>query len=97
MVLTLSATVPAVGQMCEDRCDDHCTSIAVGPLASTDGSVIAAHDGCCTNSRLHVVPAQDWPEGSMAPVYYGLQDVPTGSTYEDRGMVIGEIPQVPHT
>lgn len=82
-----------VGQMC----DDHCTSIAVGPLASTDGSVIAAHDGCCANSRLHVVPARDWPEGAMAPVYYGLQDVPDGSNYEHRGTEIGEIPQVPHT
>ena len=97
VILGISITVPAGGQSCEDQCDDHCTSIAVGPLASTDGSVIAAHDGCCTNSRLHVVPAQDWPEGSMAPVYYGLQDVPEGSTYEDRGTVIGHIPQVPHT
>jgi dipeptidase len=92
-VLAFSVAVPAAGQIC----DDHCTSIAVGRLASTDGSVIASHDGCCTNSRLHVVPARDWPEGSMAPVYYGLQDVPDGSTYEDRGTVIGEIPQVPHT
>ena len=92
-ILTLSITVPAVAQIC----DDHCTSIAIGRLASADGSVIASHDGCCTNSRLHVVPARDWPEGSMAPVYYGLQNVPVSSTYEDRGTVIGEIPQVPHT
>ena len=77
--------------------DDHCTAIAVGRLASVDGSVIGSQDGCCTNSRLHVVPARDWPPGSMAPVYDGLLDVPPGSTYEHRGEIIGEIPQVPHT
>jgi len=77
--------------------DDHCTSIAVGRLASIDGSVIASHDGCCSNSRLHVVPAKDWPAGSTAPVYFGLQDVPPGSTYEHRGEIMGRIPQVPHT
>jgi dipeptidase len=97
--MALLVALPAVGQKSRSaqECDDHCTSIAVGRLASTDGSVIASHDGCCGNSRLHVVPARDWPEGSMAPVYYGLQEVPEGSTYEHRGEVIGHIPQVPHT
>ena len=28
----------------------------------------------------------------MAPVYYGMLDVPEGSTYKHRGKVIGEIP-----
>lgn len=104
VALALLLPVPLSGQVCDTQgcdegcaCDDHCTSIAVGPGASVDGSVIASHDGCCANSRLHVVPARDWPEGSMAPVYYGLQDVREGSTYEDRGEVIGHIPQVPHT
>jgi dipeptidase len=81
----------------QPKLDDHCTSIAVGRLASTDGSVIASHDGCCSNSRLHVVPAKDWPAGSTAPVYFGLQDVPPGSTYEHRGEILGQIPQVLHT
>jgi dipeptidase len=98
--LSLFLGLGLVGQQCDvDGCtsDDYCTSIAVGHLASTDGSVIATHDGCCSNSRLHVVPAQDWPAGSMAPVYYGLQDVKAGSTYEDYGEIIGYIPQVAHT
>ena len=104
VLLGFLSQVPLSGQICTTpdcreacQCDDHCTSIAVGPRASIDGSVISSHDGCCANSRLHVVPAQDWPVGSMAPVYYGLQDVREGSTYEDRGEVIGQIPQVPHT
>ncbi len=98
-VLALVVAGYAAGQSFCPRggCDDHCTSIAVGRSASTDGSVIASHDGCCENSRLHVVSAQDWPEGSTAPVYYGLLNVPKDSTYEHRGKIIGEIPQVPHT
>ncbi len=74
-----------------------CTSMVVGKLASTDGSVLASHTDCCTNSRVHVVPAQDYPAGSKAPVYWGLQNIPKGSTYADRGEIIGYIPQVSHT
>jgi dipeptidase len=98
-IVILLLGIPAAGQgnALSDDDDDHCTSIAVGRLASVDGSVIGSHDGTCHNSRLHVVPARDWPPGSMAPVYYGLMDVPPGSTYEYRGKIIGEIPQVPHT
>ncbi len=97
MILLLGIPAAGRGQGPSDDRDDHCTSIAVGRLASADGSVIGTHDGCCRNSRLHVVPARDWPAGSMAPVYFGLQDVPPGSTYEHRGEIIGQIPQVPHT
>jgi dipeptidase len=96
-ILLLSIIVFGQSIYSPEDSDEHCTSLAVGRLASADGSVIASHDGCCGNSRLHVVPAQDWPEGSLAPVYFGLQDVPEGSTYEHRGKIIGHIPQAAHT
>jgi len=93
----------AFSQCTEDYCtgdwrdEGECTDVMVGKDASVDGSVMTSHTGCCGNSRVHVVPAQDWAPGTMAPVYWGLQNVRAGSTYEDYGDVIGEIPQVEHT
>jgi len=49
-----------------------CTDIIVGKQASTDGSVITSHTGAAPECRVHVVPAQSFPEGAQAPVYYGL-------------------------
>lgn len=72
-----------------------CTDVSVGKDASVDGSVMTSHTGCCKNSRVHLVPAQDFPKGAMAPVYWGLQDVRV-PLYE-YGRKIGEIPQVEHT
>lgn len=74
---------------------DACTDIIVGKNASTDGCVITSHTGCCEECRVHVVPAQTFKKGAMAPVYYGLQDVrkPLG----DYGEVLGYIPQVEKT
>jgi hypothetical protein len=97
MVLLLGLPAAGQGNGPSDDGDDHCTSIAVGRLASADGSVIGSHDDTCRNSRLHVVPVRDWPPGSTAPVNYGLMDVPQGTPYEYRGKIIGEVPQVPHT
>ncbi len=74
---------------------DSCTDIVVGKLASVDGSVITSHTGCCAECRVHVVPAMDWPAGSMAPVHYGLQNVRT--PLDDHGEVLGYIPQAEHT
>jgi dipeptidase len=72
-----------------------CTDIVVGKKASADGSVITSHTGACDECRVYVVPAQTFEKGTMAPVFYGLQDVrkPLG-TY---GEVIGYIPQVEKT
>ncbi len=75
--------------------DDHCTDIVVGRGASLDGSVITSHTGCCSECRVHVVPAQTFKPGSMAPVYYGLQDV--RKPLHEYGRVIGRIPQVEKT
>ena len=72
-----------------------CTVIVVGKKASLDGSVITSHTDTCNNSRIFVVPGQVFPKGSMAPVYYGIQDpkIPL----HQFGEVIGQVPQVEKT
>ena len=72
-----------------------CTNIVVGKKASKDGSVITSHTGAAPECRVHVVPAQTFKNGSMAPVYYGLQDVK--KPLYKYGEVIGYIPQVERT
>jgi dipeptidase len=74
---------------------DSCTDIIVGKDASVDGSVITSHTGCCSECRVHVVPAQTFKKGTQAPVYYGLQDVK--KPLHEYGKVIGHIPQVEKT
>lgn len=74
---------------------DACTDIIVGKDASVDGSVITSHTGCCPECRVHVVPAQTFEKGDMAPVYYGLQDV--RKPLKEYGKVLGYIPQVEKT
>jgi len=74
---------------------DGCTDIVVGKNASVDGSVITSHTGCCSECRVHVVQAQTFEKGSMAPVYYGLQNV--RKPLDEYGEIIGYIPQVEKT
>ncbi len=74
---------------------DACTDIIVGKEASVDGSVITSHTGCCSECRVHVVPAQTFQRGDMAPVYYGLQDVK--KPLKEYGKVLGYIPQIEKT
>jgi len=74
---------------------DACTDIVVGRAASADGSVITSHTGCCEECRVHVVPAQTYPPGTEASVYYGLQDV--RKPLKKYGKIIGTIPQVEKT
>jgi len=74
---------------------DHCTDIIVGKNASVDGSVITSHTGCCPECRVHVVPAQTFEKGAMAPIYYGLQDVK--KPLHKYGKILGYIPQVEKT
>jgi dipeptidase len=86
----------------EERGPEGCTVIGAGRLATTDGSVITSHTDCCSECRVHVVPAQNYPKGAMAPVHWGMvyfgggddrRALPLG----DYGKVIGHIPQVEHT
>ena len=72
-----------------------CTDIIVGKKASVDGSVITSHTGACAECRVHVVPAQTFKKGAMAPVYYGLQNVK--KPLHEYGEIIGYIPQVEKT
>jgi len=72
-----------------------CTIIAVGKKASKDGSVIVSHTDCGDNSRFKVMHGRKFPKGSLAPVYWGLQDV--RQPIDSMGKVIGYIPQVEQT
>lgn len=74
---------------------DACTDIIVGKDASVDGSVITSHTGCCPECRVHIVPAQTFKRGDVAPVYYGLQDVK--KPLKEYGRILGYIPQVEKT
>lgn len=78
-----------------DTTGDSCTDIIVGRNASSDGSVITSHTGCCDECRVHVIPAMTFPKGAKAPVYYGLQDSRTPLNH--YGEVLGYIPQVERT
>lgn len=70
-----------------------CTDIVVGKNASVDGSVITSHtvDGQY-DSRLQIIPAQDWAAGSMTPVW---ENIVNGDLKPLKKL--GEIPQVSHT
>jgi len=77
-----------------------CTDIIVGKAASTDGSVITSHTGSSPECRVHVVPGREFPDGAMAPVYYGMTQVQDGERYKplhEYGEVIGHVPQVRRT
>mmetsp|Transcript_23393 Transcript_23393/g.53686 ORF Transcript_23393/g.53686 Transcript_23393/m.53686 type:complete len:615 (+) Transcript_23393:46-1890(+) len=56
-----------------------CTVFIAGKNATTDGSVLVSHsnDGeFTTDPRLVKIPAQDWEEGSMRPVFFSPEDYP---------------------
>lgn len=74
-----------------------CTSIQVGRLASTDGSVMTAHS-CDGNYRtwLQIEPRRENPPGSERPIYWGKLHTETPD--DMRGMHLkGTIPEVPET
>ena len=52
---------------------ENCTTIMVGRLASTDGSVMTSHS-CDGNYRtwLEIFPHQKYEKGAMHPVYWGM-------------------------
>ncbi len=72
-----------------------CTVIVVGKKASKDGSVIVSQTDNGNDSRIRVFPAMNFKKGSMAPVYWGIQEVKR--PLDDLGEVIGYIPQVEST
>eukprot|EP00927_Polykrikos_kofoidii_P041913 TRINITY_DN3578_c1_g1_i6.p1 TRINITY_DN3578_c1_g1~~TRINITY_DN3578_c1_g1_i6.p1 ORF type:complete len:651 (+),score=65.12 TRINITY_DN3578_c1_g1_i6:77-2029(+) len=90
-----------------------CTTIAMGRLATADGSVIVAQsdDGdVLADTRLIYVPPRDFPEGALAPSFYtdgpfprwvtneyGPGYAPNDITGPKLSKPIGYIPQVRHT
>ena len=80
-----------------EEAESGCTSIQVGRLATTDGSVITCHT-CDSNYRtwMKIEPAKEHFEGAMAKVYTGLMH--TETSWDLRDIVEkGEIPQVAKT
>ncbi|MDD8025163.1 MAG: C69 family dipeptidase [Acidobacteriota bacterium] len=76
---------------------DGCTSIMVGRLASTDGSVMTAHT-CDGPYRqwVTIVPHAKYPAGAKTKIYSGLMH--TETPVEMRNVkVTGEIPQAAET
>ena len=80
-----------------EEVESGCTSIMVGKLASTDGSVITCHT-CDGNYRtwVKIEPSAEHFEGAMAKIYTGLMH--TETSWDLRGITEkGEIPQVKKT
>lgn len=76
---------------------ENCTTIMVGRLASTDGSVMTSHT-CDGNYRtwLEIYPRQKHEKGTMHPVYWGMMHT------EQKGDMTnvtkkGEIPEAEET
>ncbi len=72
-----------------------CTIIVAGKNATADGSVIVSHSDAGPDCRVHVVPGQKFPQGAMAPVYWGMVDL--GRPLGNYGDTVGFIPQVRQT
>jgi dipeptidase len=76
---------------------ENCTTIMVGRLASTDGSVMTSHS-CDGNYRtwLELYPGQKFEKGIMHPVYWGMLH---SEESWDMSKVTkkGEIPEVTET
>ena len=77
--------------------DEGCTSIMVGRLASTDGSVMVGHT-CDGNYRTwaNIVPHKKHDKGSTKKIYWG--NLHTEFVTDMRGKILkGEVPEVEET
>src|SRR3990172_85704 len=77
--------------------DEGCTSIQVGRLASTDGSVMVGHT-CDGNYRtwLNIVPHKKNEKGATKKIYWG--NLHTEYVTDMRAKILkGEIPEVEET
>lgn len=96
-VCLLAGFRTASAQDFPESCPDECTSIAVGRLATTDGSVFTSHtcDGV-SHSWVSIEKAADHPRGAMTPIYKGTRkNFFRGDTTGVK--IVGEVPQVAHT
>ena len=77
-----------------------CTSVTVGRLASTDGSVMTSHsdDSQRTRTNIIVMPAQNHQAGTMK-ILYKRQNAKNefGKMPKYEFVPVGEIPEVAHT
>jgi len=92
---TVQTTTPAAKSWQADP--ESCTSIQVGRLASTDGSVMTAHT-CDGGYRqwVNIVPHGKFAAGAMNKIYSGKMHTETPA--DVRGINLkGEIPQVAET
>ena len=95
-ILLMASAVTLQGQDM-DRMTESCTSIMVGRLASSDGSVITSHT-CDARYRtwMTMTPARDYDRDTVTAVY--RDRFHTASPGDVTGMVqTGTIPQVRHT
>ncbi len=74
---------------------DACTVIVAGRKATVDGSVLNSHTDCGPDCRIRIVPGRTYPEGTMAPVCYGL--LTANQTEEEEPEILGYIPQARQT
>ncbi|MHC1703163.1 MAG: dipeptidase [Tenuifilaceae bacterium] len=72
-----------------------CTVIVAGKKATVDGSVLVSHSDGGVDCRLRVIPRMKYPKRTMAPVYWGIQDI--RPSMDSLGKIIGYIPQVEET
>ena len=95
VLVILAATFSLSAQ--RDNDPESCTSIMVGKLASTDGSVITSHT-CDSWYRTWVTmtPAADYDSDTVMNIYDGRMH--TEFANDETGMTVkGQIPQVKHT
>ncbi|KPJ93514.1 MAG: hypothetical protein AMS18_05600 [Gemmatimonas sp. SG8_17] len=76
---------------------DGCTSLLVGPLASTDGSTMTSHscDSGTDRTWISIEPRRNHPPGSMATVW--LEPKRSTGPHDPDRIPRGEIPQVAET
>jgi dipeptidase len=94
VLFLISSQSPKIEPQTWEDWEAGCTSIMVGKLASTDGSVMTAHS-CDGNYRTWVkmeLPLEH-NEGAMTPIYHGLLHNEFSGDMR-RVTVAGEIPQV---
>lgn len=86
VVIATESTIPS-NDMSRIVSGDKCTAIAVGKSASASGSPMTTQTADCAECdwRVNKVPARDWPEGAMRPIYLITGSYPR-QVREDRGL-----------